>query len=247
VLYLSAVKAFIQADQNDEFFKVNAYLANRGFEYLGFETVKFQTVDEIQDFDRDCILVGGVGNVRERLKQLGIPMPPDMGYPHELEQYFGRRIWSSTLKEFIAKGKFGVFVKPKRTKLFTGKVVHEFKDLFGLNFDEEVEVWCADPLDFITEWRCFVYYKELIDVRRYKGRWDSRLNVEFVESAITDYVSSPAAYCLDIAIDENGVHYLVEVNEGFSLGTYGIESILYAKFLYARWAEITGSKDYLKV
>jgi hypothetical protein len=37
----------------------------------------------------------------------------------------------------------------------------------------------------------------------------------------------------------------VEVNDGHSLGSYGISSHNYAKFLSARWAELTDTTDYL--
>jgi hypothetical protein len=37
---------------------------------------------------------------------------------------------------------------------------------------------------------------------------------------------------------------LVEINDGHSLGTYGISPTNYAKFLSARWSELTKTKDY---
>ena len=59
-----------------------------------------------------------------------------------------------------------------------------------------------------------------------------------------DFKSSPSAYALDFGIDENDRMKLVEVNDGHSLGTYGISATNYAKFLSARWAELTKTKDY---
>jgi hypothetical protein len=50
---------------------------------------------------------------------------------------------------------------------------------------------------------------------------------------------------MDIGIDSHGNCHLVEVNDGHSLGTYGIGPITYAKFLSARWSELTQTEDYL--
>jgi succinate-acetate transporter protein len=36
---------------------------------------------------------------------------------------------------------------------------------------------------------------------------------------------------------------LIEVNDGYALGSYGLFYIDYAKILAARWAELTGTKD----
>jgi hypothetical protein len=51
-------------------------------------------------------------------------------------------------------------------------------------------------------------------------------------------------YALDFGIDENNTMKLVEVNDGHSLGTYGLGATNYAKFLSARWAQLTNTRDY---
>jgi hypothetical protein len=89
---------------------------------LAWETEKYFLVDEIADLDPEILVVGGIGNVRNRLKRLGIAKP-------------------------------------------------------------SIEI----------------------------------------------------AYSLDFGIDENNIMKLVEVNDGHSLGSYGISAINYAKFLSARW------------
>jgi len=63
--------------------------------------------------------------------------------------------------------------------------------------------------------------------------------------AISVYKSQPCSYSMDIGLASNGKYYLVEVNDGHSLGTYGIGPITYAKFLSARWSELTETKDLL--
>jgi len=64
-----------------------------------------------------------------------------------------------------------------------------------------------------------------------------------VNAAVNDYIDIPAACSLDFGITDYGRTLLVEINDGFSIGAYGLDEELYAKFLMARWAEIIGIDD----
>ena len=239
------MKAYIQTHKNGTYININAFNAAVGLESLGFEICKYVDTDEVLDTDPESLFVGGVGMIRKRLRTLGFPANDEIEYPESLRPFLNRKVWKSTLNEII-KGKVtDIFIKPVQTKLFPGKVIREFKDLIGLNFKEEVEIWCSEAVNLRTEWRCFVRYQALLDVRFYKGAWDSQLNLSVVNEAIASYQNQPAAYCLDFGVDEKGKHYLVEVNDGHSLGSYGMGAISYAKFLSARWAEMTETEDFL--
>ncbi|AEE48412.1 MAG TPA: ATP-grasp domain-containing protein [Haliscomenobacter sp.] len=242
------MKAYIQTDKYGNYYNVNAYVANDGFQTLGWETEKYFSVDELTDNDPESLIVGGIGNVRKRLKQFGIKRPSnEIDYPKELEKYLGRKVWASTIEEiFYNDQNWNVFIKPKKeTKKFAGTVVKQYKDFIGLvDKDNPTEIWCSEIVSFKTEWRCFIRYGEILDIRQYKGVWDSKLDLDVVKSAVEDFKNSPASYALDFGIDENNRMKLVEVNDGHSLGTYGISATNYAKFLSARWAELTKTKDY---
>jgi hypothetical protein len=146
----------------------------------------------------------------------------------------------------IQEEQTGIFIKPLETKLFQGKVISGFSDFIGLNYEREIEIWCSETIDIVTEWRCFIRYGTLLDVRYYKGSWNSKLDTEIVNDAIAKYKNQPASYSLDFGVDADGKHYLIEVNDGHSLGSYGMGAISYAKFLSARWSELTNTEDYLK-
>jgi hypothetical protein len=212
---------------------------------LGFEVLKYADIDEVQEFDKETIFVGGVGMIRKQLNLLGINKPDEIEYPTELQAFLNRKVWTSSLKKIISDNEIGIFIKPLETKLFQGKVIQEFKDFIGLNYQEDIEVWCSEVVDVVTEWRCFIRYGKILDVRYYKGKWDSRLDLNVVEKAIQAFQSQPAAYCLDFGVDEKGEHYLIEVNDGHSLGSYGMGAVSYAKFLSARWTELTRTEDML--
>ncbi len=244
------MKAYIQTDAKGNFHNVNAFVANDGFLGFGWEVIPFEKLTEITDRDRETVLVGGIGMVRKRLLSLGLPpITEEIDYPAELQTYLGRKVWSSTLEELFKQPEaWNIFIKPKETKKFAGKMVISDLDFMGL-FDENdlpTAIWCSEPITFLTEWRCFVRYGELIDVRRYKGAWDTKIDISVVKNAIRDFSKIPAACALDFGITPEGNLHLVEVNDGHSLGTYGMNPPKYARFLSARWAEMTGTKDYLQ-
>lgn len=244
------MKAYIQVDKKEDFYNVNAFIANEGFSELGWETIKFHDVTEIKETNPEDIVVGGIGNVRKRLEILGFKRNQgEIDYPSSLSQYFGRKIWTTTIQELFKNSQdWNVFIKPKDiTKKFVGKVVKEYKDFIGLiEHNEDINIWCSEIIDFVTEWRCFIRYGEILDIRRYKGAWDTKLDLSIVESAVKDYGDAPAAYGMDFGNDKEGIMRLVEINDGHSLGTYGISSLNYAKFLSARWSELTKTEDTLK-
>lgn len=243
------MKAYIQTDKNGEFYNVNAFIAYEGFRNFGYETGKFVDAGEISDDNPENILVGGIGNVRKRLKNLNIARPDkEIDYPEELKPFLKRRVWESTINTiFKDKNSRNIFIKPKtETKLFAGKVISHEMDFLGLiDQEKDTEIWCSERIDFKTEWRCFIRYKEILDIRKYKGDWDTKLDVKTVENAIEPFTSQPNSYALDFGITGNNETVLVEVNDGHSLGTYAISSAHYAKFLSARWSELTHTEDYL--
>jgi hypothetical protein len=241
------MKAYIQTDKHGDYYNVNAFVANQGFVALGWETEKFISLEEIKEFNPEDVLVGGIANVRSRLKNLGRPHSGiEIDYPTELRSYLGRKLWESTVEDLVEdESNWNVFIKPKsETKKFAGKVVRSYNDFIGLvDHSNPTPIWCSEIVHFITEWRCYIRYGTIWDIRQYKGAWDSKIDLSIVENAIRDFKSSPIAYALDFGIDENSVMKLVEVNDGHSLGSYGMEAVKYARFLSARWAEMAGVRD----
>lgn len=243
------MKAYIQTDKNGEFYNVNAFLAYEGFKNFGFETEKFFDADDIKDLNPENIVVGGIGNVRKRLLNLGIKRSKEeIDYPEELKPFLKRKIWESSVNTLYQdKSIRNIFVKPKtETKLFVGKIIKDDLDFIGLIFeDKDVDVLCSELVYFKTEWRCFIRYKEILDIRRYKGDWDTKIDLKTVESAVKLFTNQPNSFAIDFGVNENNETILVEVNDGHSLGTYGLSSANYAKFLSARWSELTQTEDYL--
>lgn len=238
------MKAYIQCGNNGLPYNMNTFSAMLGFQQMGIETVLFSDKQELSSAEVSDIVVGGVGRVKQFLEERGIVVN-DIDYPDSLSAYFGHNIWETESDTFLAeKNSFPLFIKPKQGKLFTGFICNNESDIAGrFSPKENISVYCSEVKNIITEWRCFIRYGKILDIRRYKGELGKIYSLKTVRDMVQAYIDAPAAYSLDIGLTENNETIIVEVNDGYSLGSYGLDPLLYAKLLSARWAELTGTED----
>lgn len=220
----------------------NMYAAYDGFRQLGVETAQFEGFGDIaglSDLGPEVALSGYVGDVLAALAQLGKPRPPNIDYPEELRPWLGREVWRSTLGQ-VRRMVDPVFFKPVEEKLFTGFVWRspDGDRMRVATFGDDVEVWVSDRIDFVSEFRCFVNGGKIVGCRQYNGDWSRALDRQIVESAVKAYTSSPQAYSIDFGVTRGARTLLVEVNDAYALGAYGLPSVLYANMVEARWSEL---------
>jgi hypothetical protein len=240
------MRVYISQDQTGEWANTNCYAAADGFRQMGWEIVPFVESTELPNDDPNDVVVGYIGQVENALLALGFQVPPAIDYPTELQPFLGRRMWQSTINAVAANpDQWPVFVKPVHArKKFTGVLVRHFRDLIGCGDQaENTPVWCAEPVAFVAEWRCFVRYENVLAAQPYRGDWRAHFDPRVVEAAVTAFTSAPHAYALDIGLTVGGATVLIEANEGYSVGSYGLPPLRYAKFLSARWAQLTGTDD----
>jgi len=239
------MKAYIQQFKPGYAANVNFYAAYEGFLQMGFEIVFVNSPADIVTND-DYIVVGAIQFVQQSLQYLNISKPVFDDYPAELQKYLGRNIHTSTINTIDANpALWNVFIKPKGiTKAFTGRVVKGPAELVGCAEQfSDTPVWLSEIVEFAAEWRVFVRYGELLDVRPYKGNWRLHFDAQVIENAVKDFATAPAGYALDFGVTKCGRTLLVEANDGYSIGHYGLYFINYAKLLSARWAQLTGQRD----
>lgn len=231
--------------RGDEPESINVATAELGFSELGIKTIPFQGFGDI-DTDVACgpeaLVCGYIQDVYAALDKLGCARPPSIDYPDELEGYYGRRIWKGTLDEIQDRGLHpGVFVKPcGYQKLFTGllwKGVPSHR-LHLAPYPHDTPVFFSDPVEFVSEYRCFVLDGEILDVRRYKGDWSKAPGRSVVEACVKAY-QPYRAYCIDFGVLDVGGTVVVEVNDSFAMGCYGLHPRAYANMMEARWEELT--------
>jgi len=240
------MRAFIQCNTDMEPMNPNVYNAYFGFQHLGIECIKFNKYEELDEYyhSRSDIIAGGIGMIKRRLEHFGINIE-DYDYPEELNKYLGREIWESTMNTVANQvDKFPVFVKSKEQKLLTGKVISNISDLVGCGYcDKDFDVFCSTPVKMMSEYRVFVRYGQVLDVKMYRGDWHYTYDSNVIENAINDFSSAPDAYGIDFAVTDTNETILIEVNDGFALGSYGMAFWLYAKFLITRWCQLVGIPD----
>lgn len=238
------MKVYVQSFLNGVPHNYNFMNAWQGFREMGFEVIPFSNYEDLCSSERSDIIVGYVNTVRNRLSDFGITAP-EMDYPQELNKYLGRRIWKTTMSEVNNNPKcWPVFVKPLEDKQFTGVVVRSTKDLIGCGIvGVDQDVYCSEIVDFVAEWRCFVRYGRVLDVRPYKGDWKAQFDPAVIENAVKEFSDAPKGYAIDFGLTKDGRTLLIEVNDGYALGCYGLFYLDYAKLLSARWAELTGTED----
>ena len=238
------MRVFVQCDENGMFRDYDHFNAYTGFKEMGFEIIFFSDEEKLRESSIEDVIVGYGGPIRARLKDYGLVIP-NIDYPDSISKYLGRKIWKSTINTINSNPDlWNVFVKPVINKSFKGRTVRSAKDLIGCgSTNGDQEIYVSELLEFVSEYRVFVRYGRILDMRHYYGAWDVLPDVETIKKCIADYVDSPKAYAIDFGVTNDGKTVFVEINVSGSIGSYGLEPISYAKFMAARWAELTGTED----
>lgn len=240
---------YIQADDQNRPYSHHGAAAARGFEALGYRIWYFrrQQLGHLS-LNRGHVLVGGAGTTRAALERLGVPVPTPLNLPRQLEPYWGRAAWETTLGELEDEA-FPVFVKPaENAKEFEGQVLRDAASLDRLyeprpGFDTlspNTRVQAQEVLKLTSEWRVFVLHGIIQGIWHYAGDPLIFPAASLVRMSIGAYTQGPAGYAADFAVTNAGQTILLEVNDGFSLGQGGIPAVKYARLLEARWHELTG-------
>lgn len=221
----------------------NTFAAAHGFDMMGVQIVPFYDVTQIESFDDlgpRAIICGNIADILVALKKMGAPKPDELDYPNHLDWFLGRNIKRMCIED-VRRGTQRIFVKPVTQKLFTGLVWEPENYLSRIvlaPYEYDTPVIVSDVVEFISEWRCFVKYDNLIAAKHYKGDWSKSPDISLINKAVhLGKGKMPAAYALDVGVTSDGKTLLVEANEGYALGCYGLPSIVYASFLEARWQQ----------
>lgn len=235
---------------DDTIFSVNRDIARVGFAQLGEEVRLFAPgdFDALALFPGD-IVVGGIRYARQGMERLGIPVPDLDSIPEALMPFAGRRIWQATMAEArqLAGNGSAIFVKPlpDRPKLFTGTLLSSFADLIPTAHIADAEpVICAEPVDFVTEYRGFVLHGDLIDLRPYRGDPLRFPDPQVIRAALAaqSQAGAPAAYALDFGVTSEDRTLVVEINDSYAVGAYGLSPMRYARLIATRWAELAAQR-----
>lgn len=249
--------AYIQADNDNLPVSKNCFSALVGFRDRGWEWKLFQNINDLS-LTKDDVVVGGIKTTHLAFEQLGVFTPPPIDYPDLFRPFFRRYIELTTWKE--AQEKLGKlrengyfdeprFIKPYFHKAWTGTVVTCFADLLKIgNPEPDYPVWLSEVTYFEDEYRVYFLNGEIVGMKHYKGQQAfTPFGNDFDQIRLIAKRLPYAAFCVDLGIER----YLypptqtyvqdvsvVEVNDGFPLGNYGIDDVTYSKMLEARFLQI---------
>jgi hypothetical protein len=236
---------YIEKLVRGEFSNISFYTGIEAFYNMGFQINEVATFDNLA-VKENHVFLGGIQFVHQALQFLKCEIPEPFDYPESLKKFFGRKIYASTINQVSDNpDQWNIFIKPKGyLKQFTGRLVRGTTDLIGTgNREFDTPIWVSEPVDFISEWRVFVRYNEVLGVRHYKGDWRCNYDFKVIESAVKAFEDSPNAYALDFGLTRDGRLLIVEANEGYSIGSYGLFYVDYAKLIATRWCQLTGQRD----
>ena len=228
---------------------LNYLSAAQGFTLRGAEVVRFERGDfSSLPLTLGDVVVGGISLAHRAFEILGIAVPALDSVPVSLTPFAGRSVWSSSLGEVrrTVQGGGTVFAKPvpSRYKLFVGTAFLTVRDLIETaDLADEEPVICADVLPFRSEYRCFVTDGDLLGVRHYKGDPLVFPDPVMIRHILSAHVGAPAGYALDVGITQDGQTCVVEVNDGYASGAYGLPPTLYARVIEARWKELSSERS----
>lgn len=202
--------------------------------------IRLTTFEEVQSgkFDnliRDNVFIGSVEFMKEVFSRVGktdIRVPENSNRQH-LKMTLGEA-------KILSKSK-NIFIKPFDIKLFTGFVLDQmvYSSISDISDDTLVMVYDVFSSTIESEWRCYIGRNRVVDIRNYSGDMFITPNKEYLESVInSNKLKFPTAYTIDIGILENGDNVVIEYNDMWAIGNYGIDNYEYFSLLKSRYFEI---------
>ena len=170
------MKAYILTDPQGQIKDRDQLDLYDGVLALNYEVVLIKEIDIYSKkviITKDDFFGGHVQLCQWIWKQMGVEDPKIPDYPDELEEFFLRKIKKTTLGNFRKilreNENFGksYFIKPVKTKLFTGFVCVVEQDLSKLACGNSTEVYVTSTIDIGAEFRAYVYKGKVVDVHRY--------------------------------------------------------------------------------
>jgi len=214
---------------------------------LDFRMTSFEEVfsGKLDHMIKSHLFVGSVEFMKEVFNRIGITdikLPMNSDRQHET-------ITLKEAKERVCNGE-KIFIKPYETKLFTGLVLDgfDYKCLHGLPDDTKVMAYEPFKEKILSEWRVYIHNGKIIDSRNYSGDVTTNLDYGWVNHRLSDLKDKnfPISYTMDVAVLDalpsvSPIYEgqaIVEFNDMWAIGNYGMPNDLYLKLLRDRYFEI---------
>lgn len=213
----------------------------------------YETFSQIP-LDRNTLLIADIDDTKEFFDRMNWNVDMRITQPLDLisSKYWKR--WLNT--EYVQSkgsysrnhrripkeenGDFPFFVKPAVTKVFPAQICHtekEWKELYE-SLPDDTELIISEVVNFVSEWRVYVLEGKILGIFNYLGEAYTFPNIKVINKIIQEFKQAPIGYSLDVGVLDDGETAIVEINDGWSLGNYGLSPQLYTRLICARWREI---------
>jgi len=214
------------------------YSAKMGAEQCGIKVKTFQDSTEIPN-EPTNIVVGSVEMCYKWLfvNQYTLPTLPNILY---FGRFLGRRCFG---KDSIDDIQYPCFIKPyNQIKAFTGFVATSKLDVDIFAEGYKGAVLVQDIIDIVSEYRLYINCQKIIGMRHYSGNCLMFPNRKFIQKCVDFSIKTldNHSYTLDFGVLEDGSTVLIEINDGWAIGNYGLEPLDYYYFVRNRWLQLTG-------
>jgi hypothetical protein len=194
----------------------------------------------------EALPVGTVEFVRRAMRIAGINEPQNLSYPPGCEPWLRRELGLRKAGEVLGRW----FVKPQKTKAFTGFVFDSLGDPSCLTphdaeqhaafmaLDPSETVYAGEVVQFLSEWRFYVADGQVHGRARYDDGDDHAPEPDGSEvAACIRAMGLPHPYALDMGVLSTGETAIVEVNDFWAIGLYdrALNPRVYLDLLQRRW------------
>jgi len=233
---------YVQAKNDIDLLFDFCYSAKLGAESQSNPVIPFVCANDIL-ISKYNIVVGSVEECTKYFTRLGIEPPQQIELKY-YKDFLGRNIYHDIKLQDI--GNFPVFIKPNNIiKQFNGFVAHKKWDIDFEIYHQKIEpdtlVQCQDVIDVVSEYRVYVSNKRIIGCKHYTGnclRFPDRNIIDNCFRMVDNNITN-ISYTLDFGILSNGQTILIEINDAWAIGNYGLEPYTYYQFIKSRWLQIT--------
>lgn len=217
--------------------------------YLGFKQknriIKFFTKPQKIYYKPNDVVIGDIQDTRYILSKLDIKLP-NFYIPDEVKEFAGRKIEKSTILKIKSDKQLGqsFFIKPVITKQFPSQVVDNYPLITycGQEIKNLWECWKSELVNFVSEYRIFIIEKEIVGCQYYLGDFSIFPDWAIIKECVEKIENQPKGWCLDFGITDSGKTLLIEANDGYAIGDYGLYSKIYSELLEKRWLELTSGE-----
>lgn len=234
---------YIQTENKKHCFDFGA-LAEIGCRQMKWKYKYFQDVSEIPYNPQHIV----VGSVEQTLKywegRVQAPAAIDL---LDFKQFLGREVRLIKSSEFLQTQKtYPVFAKPYDViKAFDGTQLMSEFDAHLVLQHLDVVLAVQPILDIVSEYRMYVSDGRILTLKFYGAGDplmfpDKNMMMECFDFAVQ--FLPHRSFCLDFGvIVQNGwtKTVLIEPNDAWAIGNYGLEPYMYVNFLKNRWLQIT--------